>query len=60
MDPRGDFFGLERLRATGRAYLASPMQRLCDGVVDAVAAYRGTAPQADDITLLALRVWSAS
>jgi sigma-B regulation protein RsbU (phosphoserine phosphatase) len=60
MDPRGDFFGLERLRATGRAYLVSPMQRLCDGVVDAVAAYRGTAPQADDITLLALHAWSAS
>jgi len=49
----GAFFETERLLAAARADV--PAQDLCDLVVDAVAAFRDSAPQADDITLVALR-----
>jgi serine phosphatase RsbU (regulator of sigma subunit) len=52
---QGGFFGLECVQATVRAHLGMPAQQLCDQLVDTLAAYRGTAPQADDITLLAVR-----
>jgi serine phosphatase RsbU (regulator of sigma subunit) len=52
---QGEFFDMERLRATAHSQLGATAQQLCDRVVDALAAYRGTSPQADDITLLAVR-----
>lgn len=54
-DARGDFFGMDRLQTTAHEYLGASAQQLCDQLVDTLAAYRGTAPQADDITLLAVR-----
>jgi phosphoserine phosphatase RsbU/P len=52
---QGGFFGLESVQATVQAYLGMPAQQLCDQLVDTLTAYRGTSPQADDITLLAVR-----
>ncbi|HWQ15807.1 MAG TPA: SpoIIE family protein phosphatase [Roseiflexaceae bacterium] len=53
-DLAGAFFGREQLLAVARQASPQP-QALCDALVQALAAYRGPAPQADDITLLALR-----
>jgi serine phosphatase RsbU (regulator of sigma subunit) len=53
-DARDDFFGVERLHMAVRDLLSAPAQQLCDGLVEALAAYRGVAPQADDITLVAV------
>jgi phosphoserine phosphatase RsbU/P len=52
---QGGFFGLERVQATVQAHRGMPAQQLCDQLVDALRIYRGTSPQADDITLLAVR-----
>jgi sigma-B regulation protein RsbU (phosphoserine phosphatase) len=52
---QGGFFGLDSVQATVQAYPGMPAQQLCDQLVDTLTAYRGTAPQADDITLLAVR-----
>jgi serine phosphatase RsbU (regulator of sigma subunit) len=55
---QGGFFGLENVQATVQAHLGIPAQQLCDRLVDRLTEYRGTAPQADDITLLAVRAAS--
>jgi serine phosphatase RsbU (regulator of sigma subunit) len=52
---RGGFFGLESIQAAVQAHLEMPAQQLCDQLVDTLTVYRGTSPQADDITLLAVR-----
>jgi phosphoserine phosphatase RsbU/P len=52
-DESGAFFESERLLEVVRNDV--PAQDLCDLIVAAVARFRGSAPQADDITLLALR-----
>jgi serine phosphatase RsbU (regulator of sigma subunit) len=52
---QGGFFGLESVEATMQAHPGLAAQQLCDQLVDTLAAYRGTSPQADDITLLAVR-----
>jgi sigma-B regulation protein RsbU (phosphoserine phosphatase) len=52
---RGGFFGLESIQAAVQAHLEMPAQQLCDQLVDTLTVYRGTLPQADDITLLAVR-----
>jgi phosphoserine phosphatase RsbU/P len=52
---QGGFFGLESVHATVQAHLGMPAQQLCDQLVDRLTAYRGRSPQADDITLLAVR-----
>jgi sigma-B regulation protein RsbU (phosphoserine phosphatase) len=52
---QGGFFGLESLQATVQAHPGIPAQLLCDQLVATLTAYRGTAPQADDITLVAVR-----
>jgi sigma-B regulation protein RsbU (phosphoserine phosphatase) len=54
-DAQGCFFGMERLHTTMREHLGTSAQQLCDQLVDTLAMYRGTSPQADDITLLAVR-----
>lgn len=52
---QGGFFGLETVHTTVQAHLGMPAQQLCNQLVDRLTAYRGTSPQADDITLLAVR-----
>ena len=52
---QGGFFGLESIQATVQAHLGIPAQQLCDHLVERLTAYRDTSPQADDITLLAVR-----
>jgi serine phosphatase RsbU (regulator of sigma subunit) len=52
---QGGFFGLDGIQAAVQAHLGIPAQQLCDQLVDRLATYRGTTPQADDITLLAVR-----
>jgi sigma-B regulation protein RsbU (phosphoserine phosphatase) len=55
LDERGNLFGIERLHAAVQEYAGVSARRLCDGLLETLAAYRGAAPQADDITLLAVR-----
>jgi phosphoserine phosphatase RsbU/P len=55
MDAGSQLFGPERIVATVRGARAASAQQLCDQLVQAVTAYRGTAAQADDITLVAVR-----
>jgi serine phosphatase RsbU (regulator of sigma subunit) len=51
-NPEGDFFGKKRLREIVTAHAAAGCGELHDAVIEAVTAFIGTAPQADDITLL--------
>jgi serine phosphatase RsbU (regulator of sigma subunit) len=53
---QGDMFGPERLRAALREHVDIRPTMLCDLLIDTLTAYSGGAPQADDITLVALRV----
>jgi serine phosphatase RsbU (regulator of sigma subunit) len=55
LDERGNLFGAERLHATVQECAGAPARDLCDRILETLAAYRGAAPQADDITLLAVR-----
>jgi serine phosphatase RsbU (regulator of sigma subunit) len=59
-DDHGDLFGLERLEAALRASLAAPTQAICDRLVQTLTDYPGTASQADDITLVAVRAQMAA
>src|SRR5262249_18391427 len=54
-DAQGRFFETERLDETVRAGHDSSAQVLCARLLDAVTRYRGAAPQADDVTLVAAR-----
>jgi sigma-B regulation protein RsbU (phosphoserine phosphatase) len=56
---QGSFFGLENIQATVHAHLGIPAQQLCDQLVDTLTTYRGQSPQADDMTLLAVRATAA-
>ncbi len=47
--------GLDRLHAAVRERPDATAQQLCDHLTATLAAYHGAAPQADDITLLAMR-----
>jgi phosphoserine phosphatase RsbU/P len=55
MDPQRELFGAERIAATIRADQGATAQELCDHMIETVKVYHGDAPQADDITLLAVR-----
>jgi serine phosphatase RsbU (regulator of sigma subunit) len=55
IDRQSELFGLERLYDAARSNGDATAQELCDRLVQTVAAYHGDAPQADDITLLAVR-----
>jgi len=54
-NPAHDFFGEERLSAILEKCGAQPGQSLCSTVVAAVREFAGEAPQADDLTVTALR-----
>lgn len=50
-----DFFGEERLRAVLQTCASRPAHEVCSKVVAAVQGFVGGAPQADDLTITALR-----
>jgi phosphoserine phosphatase RsbU/P len=54
-DEQGELYGLERLVRCLGLEAGEPAQAICDRVVEALAGHQGRAPQADDITLLAIR-----
>ena len=56
INPQGDFFGLAQLHDTLLDMVDTSAQPLCDGLVDLLAAYHATAPQSDDITVVAVKV----
>lgn len=55
-DPEGEFFGLEQLDQTFHQIDYVSAQNLCDQLVSVLTGYHSTAPQSDDITLVAVRV----
>jgi sigma-B regulation protein RsbU (phosphoserine phosphatase) len=55
VDPTGELFGEERLVATVASHRGLNCQDLLAAVVREVTEFAETAPQADDITCLALR-----
>src|SRR6266508_128671 len=54
VDPGGNFFETERLYETARQTSGATAQVICDRLLDAITAHRGPAPQADDVTLVAV------
>lgn len=54
-DAAGGFFGLERIVATAATLRHVPATELTAGLLAAVRAFAGDAPQSDDITILTLR-----
>lgn len=55
VDLNGVRYGYERLESTVRANLRGSAQILCDRVLATIQAYHGDVPQADDITLVAIK-----
>jgi sigma-B regulation protein RsbU (phosphoserine phosphatase) len=55
MDAQGELFGLEHLRATVQGQTCGSAQALCDSLIESLMAYHMTAPQSDDITIVAVR-----
>jgi sigma-B regulation protein RsbU (phosphoserine phosphatase) len=54
-DTTGAFFGIERIVATAVSLQQAPAPALTGGLLGAVRAFAGEAPQSDDITILTLR-----
>ena len=54
-NPAGEMFGEKGLRALLADTAREPAQAICDQLFQRLAAYRGPAPQQDDITLVAVR-----
>jgi serine phosphatase RsbU (regulator of sigma subunit) len=55
VDLNGVRYGYERLESTVRANLGGSAQILCDRVLATIQVYHGQVPQADDITLVAIK-----
>jgi serine phosphatase RsbU (regulator of sigma subunit) len=55
IDADGNFFESERLYAVARESRADSAHALAEALLRAVAAHHGAAPQADDVTLVAVR-----
>jgi sigma-B regulation protein RsbU (phosphoserine phosphatase) len=58
-DPRDECYGSERLLADAGAFAGQAAPALAAGLLQKVRAFAGTAPQSDDIAILALRVGKA-
>jgi sigma-B regulation protein RsbU (phosphoserine phosphatase) len=58
LDPAGELFGEARLEAALGGLAAATPRAVVEGVLDAVRAFAGAAPQSDDIAALALRLES--
>ena len=54
VDPAGNFFETERLYETARQTSGCTAQVICVHLLEAITAHRGPAPQADDVTLVAV------
>jgi serine phosphatase RsbU (regulator of sigma subunit) len=54
LDSAGACFGIEGLVSALRAAPRGPGQLVCDRLLQAITAHQGTAPQFDDVTLVAL------
>src|SRR6185295_17572136 len=54
VDPAGNFFETERLYETARRTSGCTAQVICVHLLEAITAHRGPAPQADDVTLVAV------
>ncbi len=55
MNEQDGFFGIERLQQGLLDCPECSAQGMCDNIIERVAAFRGEAPQSDDITLVALK-----
>jgi sigma-B regulation protein RsbU (phosphoserine phosphatase) len=55
-DENGEEFGATRLRDIVRRHHAGPARAIVDAIYEAVTAFRGSAPQADDMTAVAVRI----
>jgi serine phosphatase RsbU (regulator of sigma subunit)/uncharacterized membrane protein len=53
-DEERNFFGSERLRQTVLRYAGQPPEKMQQGILEALRAFVGAAPQFDDITLVVL------
>lgn len=53
-DPRGEAFGYERLSAALTELPAPSAQGLCDGLANTLLAFRASAEQDDDVTVVAI------
>jgi len=60
VDSQGQLLGRDRLYQAARAAPEGSAQDLCDRLVRAIADHQGAAPQADDITLVAIRAAPAA
>jgi serine phosphatase RsbU (regulator of sigma subunit) len=56
VDGSGEFFGTERLISTLQAAAGFQPERMCEALWQALTAYRGTMPQDDDVTLVAVGI----
>jgi sigma-B regulation protein RsbU (phosphoserine phosphatase) len=59
-DEAGEFFGVERIVATVVSLRGAAAPALTTGLLEAVRAFAGEAPQSDDITILTLRRLAAT
>jgi len=55
-NPSGELFGSERTRAIIRTHAASSAEGIQAAVIEAVHAFRGEAPQEDDVTLVVVKL----
>ncbi len=53
--PDHEQFGKERLMAVLKEHADSSAEQICQTVIEAVTAFRGPAPQTDDITLIVIK-----
>lgn len=53
-NPQGEILGMARFLDELRSLAGLPAQQLCDHLLEGLARYHGTAPQDDDITLVAV------
>lgn len=54
-NPRGEFYGKERLRAVIRAHAGEPAQAISAAITAALSAFRGGGPVQDDVTLVVVK-----
>lgn len=56
MNAAGEEFGVERVVDLVRTTRTAPAAAIVDAIVDAVRAFEGEAPQADDLTVVAVKI----
>lgn len=53
-DPKGEAFGLERIKKTLSAFASSNAQQVCDNLLETLKKYQDGSKQDDDVTLVAV------